>query len=228
MANRTILILANGDWDAPNDLARLQALAEKALLVVATDGALDHATACGIKADHLIGDLDSVEDASHLEERFPDLAIQRYPEDKDQTDLELAIDWALGQSPSSILVYGATGGRIDHTMANLALLEKGLHSGIPIELISGNESVRLLQGDLALDGVAIGDRVSLLPISLFCTVSTQGLKYPLTSEKLFRGQGRGISNVVVSIPASVIVESGVLAVVCAACGRDAATSSREQ
>ena len=228
MDERTILILANGIWDIPNDLARLRSLAEKALLVVATDGALDHATACGIHADHLIGDLDSVEDASHLEERFPDLTIQRYPEDKDQTDLELAIDWALAQSPSSILVYGATGGRIDHTMANLALLEKGLHTGIPIELISKNESVRLLQGDLPLKGAAIGDRISLLPISLFCTVSTQGLQYALDGDKLFRGQGRGISNVVVSTPARVRVESGVLAVVCAATGRGAATGRKEQ
>jgi thiamine pyrophosphokinase len=86
-------------------------------------------------------------------------------------------------------------------------------------MISGNESVRLLQGNLALDNAAVGDRISLLPISLFCTVSTCGLKYPLASEKLFRGQGRGISNVVIGLPASVTVESGVLAVVCAATGR---------
>jgi thiamine pyrophosphokinase len=218
MAERAILILANGIWDIPNDLARLQVLAKNATLVVATDGALDHATDCGMKVDTLIGDLDSLADSTHLEERFPNLEILRYPEDKDWTDLELAIDWALKQAPTSIVVYGAAGGRIDHTMANLALLEKSLHSGIPIELLSGNESVQLLQGALPLEDAVVGDRISLLPISLFCTVSTQGLKYPLTGEKLFRGQGRGISNVVVGTPASVSVESGVLAVIRAATG----------
>jgi len=95
-------------------------------------------------------------------------------------------------------------------------------------MLSGNESVRLLQGTLVLEDAVVGDRVSLLPISLFCTVSAQGLKYALASEKLFRGQGRGISNVVTGLPASVAVESGVLAVVCAACGRDAATGRRDQ
>lgn len=220
MAERAILILANGNWDVPRDLARLHKLAERAAFVVATDGALDHATDCGINVHTLIGDLDSLADSTHLEERFPNLEILRYPEDKDWTDLELAIDWALKQSPTSILVYGAAGGRIDHTMVNLALLEKGLHSGIPIELISGDESVCLLQGNLDLEDATIGDRISLLPISLFCTVSTQGLQYALSGEKLFRGQGRGISNVVVSTPASVNVESGVLAVVRAATGRE--------
>jgi thiamine pyrophosphokinase len=213
MAERAILILANGNWDIPTDLTRLHKLVDDAALIVATDGALDRASDCGIKVDTLIGDLDSLADPTHLEERFPGLEVLQFPEDKDWTDLELAIDWALKQSPTSILVYGAAGGRIDHTMANLALLEKGLHSGIPIELISGNESVRYLQGSLTLEDAVVGDRISLLPISLFCTISTQGLHYALDSEKLFRGQGRGVSNIVSSTPASVSVESGVLAII---------------
>ncbi len=212
----TILILANGDWGVDKDLTRLHKLVQNSDHIVATDGALDRATKCGIEVNTLIGDLDSLLDSTRLEERFPNMEILRYPEDKDWTDLELAINWALEQLPTSLVVFGAAGGRIDHTMANLALLEKGLHSGIPIDLISGNESVRLIQRDLSLTEAEIGDRVSLLPISLFVTVSTLGLKYALASEKLFRGQGRGISNVVVSVPASVSVESGVLAVVHAA------------
>ncbi len=220
---KAILILANGSWNEARDVAWLRRIAEDADRVVATDGALDRATQCQLAVDLLIGDLDSLANPANLEQRFPNLEIHRYPEDKDQTDLELAIDWALRQSPKSILIYGATGGRIDHTMANLALLEKGLHSGIPIQIISPSESVQLIQGDHPLDGAIVGDRVSLLPISLFCTVSTQGLLYPLEGEKLFRGQGRGISNVVAATPARVTVESGVLAVVCAASGRGAAS-----
>ena len=213
MTERAILILANGDWGRDEDLKRLHKLVQQADHIVATDGALDRAVECDIEVNTLIGDLDSLADPTRLEDRFPDMEILRYPEDKDWTDLELAIDWALEQSPASIAVFGATGGRIDHTMANLALLEKGLHSGIPIELFLGNESVRLIQGNLAIHDAQIGDRVSLLPISLFATISTQGLKFPLASEKLFRGKGRGISNVVESTPVSVSVESGVLAVV---------------
>ena len=213
MAEHAILILANGDWGGDEDLKRLCELVQNADHIVATDGALDRAIERAIEVNTLIGDLDSLVDSTRLEDRFPGMEILRYPAEKDWTDLELAVDWALEQSPVSIVVFGAAGGRIDHTMANLALLEKGLHSGIPIELISGNESVRLIQGNLAIDNAEIGDRVSLLPISLFVTVSTQGLKYSLSSAKLFRGKGRGISNVVESTPVSVNVETGVLAVV---------------
>jgi len=213
MTERAILILANGDWARDEGLKRLYKLVQHADHIVATDGALDRAIECGIEVNTLIGDLDSLADPTRLEDRFPNMEILRYPADKDWTDLELAVDWALEQSPISIAVFGATGGRIDHTMANLALLEKGLHSGIPIELFLRNESVRLIQGNLAIHDAQIGDRVSLLPISLFATISTRGLKFPLTSEKLFRGRGRGISNVVESTPVSVSVESGVLAVV---------------
>ena len=216
MAERAILILANGDWGGDDDLKRLDELVQNADHIVATDGALDRAIERAIEVNTLIGDLDSLVDPTRLEDRFPEMEILRYPAEKDWTDLELAVDWALEQSPFSIVVFGAAGGRIDHTMANLALLEKGLHSGIPIELISGNESVRLIQGNLSIDNAEIGDRVSLLPISLFTTISTQGLKYPLASEKLFRGKGRGMSNVVESTPVSVNVEAGVLAVVHAA------------
>lgn len=211
MVDESVLILANGDWG--EDEQRLRRLVNETTHVVATDGALDRAIQLGITVDTLIGDLDSLLDSTHLEDRFPAMEILRYPEDKDWTDLELAIDWALERRPNAIVLYGAVGGRIDHTMTNLALLEKGLHSGIPITLISGNESTRLIQGSLALSDAVVGDRVSLLPISLFSTVSTQGLKFPLHSEKLFRGQGRGVSNVVVSTPTRVDVESGVLAVV---------------
>jgi len=213
MAERAILILANGDWGRDEDLKRLNELVRHANHIVATDGALDRAIECKIEVNTLIGDFDSLADPTQLEARFPGMEILRYPADKDWTDLELTVNWALEQLPMSIAVFGATGGRIDHTMANLALLEKGLHSGIPIELFSGNESVRLIQGNLAIDNAQIGDRVSLLPISLSATISTQGLKFPLTSEKLFRGKGRGISNVVESMPVSIRVESGVLAVV---------------
>ena len=208
-----MLILVNGDWGGAQASGQLDRLVENATHIVATDGALDLAVQHGIPVDTLIGDLDSLSDPAELDSRFPDMAVLQYPVDKDWTDLELAINWALEQQPDKIVLFGALGGRIDHTMTNLAMLEKGLHSGIPMTLITGNESIRLIQGTLQLDTASIGDRVSLLPISLFATVSTVGLKFALRAEKLFRAQGRGVSNVVESLPARVEVEAGVLAVV---------------
>jgi thiamine pyrophosphokinase len=211
-----ILILANGVWKPADIGGRLQELVSRADHVLATDGALDGAVRAGIRVDTLIGDLDSIADPTNLESRFPDMEIVRHPREKDSTDLELAVDWALERSPASITLFGIAGGRLDHTLANFALLEKGLHAGIPIAAVSGRETVRMIQGAVTLDAASVGDRVSLLPVSLFVTVSTQGLQYALTSEKLFRARGRGISNVVRSLPVRIEVEAGVLAVVHAA------------
>ena len=208
-----VLILANGDWGSEDSVVRLHDLASQADYVLAADGALDHALRQGIHVDTLIGDLDSVMDPGTLEERLPDLEVLRFSREKDETDLELAIEWALGQSPSLLTLFGASGHRLDHTLANLALLEKGLHAGVPMVAVCGCETVRMIQRTITLNDAAVGDRVSLLPVSLFATVSTRGLQYPLSGEKLFRATGRGVSNVVESLPVEISVESGVLTVV---------------
>ena len=110
MGQRRIVILANGDWES--DLQGLLALVEAADTIVASDGALDRASANGILVDTLIGDLDSLADAAHLEERFPAMEVLRYPSDKDWTDLELA---SIGPSsrlqtgsPSTVPLAGAS------------------------------------------------------------------------------------------------------------------------
>ncbi len=215
-----VLILANGDWGTSRDDSRLRQMASRADHIIATDGALDLSRARGIHVDTLVGDLDSIQDASHLDQRFPGMEVVRYPREKDFTDLELAIDWALETSPTSITLFGVAGNRLDHTMANLALLEKGLHTGTPMTAVSGNETIRLIQDELTLDEAVVGDRVSLLPVSLFVTVSTQGLQYRLVRDKLFRGRSRGVSNAVCGTPVRIVVESGILAVVHAVGARE--------
>ncbi len=214
-----ILILANGEWGtAETNRLRLEKWAADADHVIAADGAIDRARAWGVRVDTLIGDLDSVLHPEDLKPQLLDLEIIRYPKEKDSTDLELAVEWALDRSPEQVTLFGATGGRIDHTMANLALLERGLHAGVPMLLVDGNETVRLLQQQLVLNTASVGDRVSLLPVSLFVTVSCEGLRYRLVSERLFRGWGRGVSNAVTELPVRISVDTGVLAVVHAARG----------
>lgn len=211
---RRAVILANGEWGA-RDAHREQLfrLVETADHVIAADGAFDCAIEWGISVDTLIGDLDSVKEPTDLQLRYPGLQVIRHSPEKDLTDLELAMEWALDQSPESLVLFGATGKRVDHTMTNLAMLERGLHAGVTMELVAGWETVRLVQNELVLDDARPGDRVSLLPVSLFVTVTTSGLRFALSGEKLFRGWGRGISNVVDDMPVRVQVETGVLAVV---------------
>ena len=140
---KQVLILADGDWGTESDIAAVKRLASAADHVIAADGALDQAREYGIRVDTVIGDMDSVGDADALDASPEGLSVVRFPPEKDWTDLELALDRTLKESPERVIIYGATGGRIDHTMANLALLEKGLATRTAIRLVAGRETVQL-------------------------------------------------------------------------------------
>ena len=90
----------------------------------------------GLQPHMLIGDLDSVtlEDVHRLE--TAGCAVIKFPAEKDETDFELALDWAVRQDLHEIVVVGALGGRLDQTLANLFLLGWELLAGCQVSLIS--------------------------------------------------------------------------------------------
>jgi len=218
MADETILILANGDWSG---IERLGALAAEADWIVAADGGCTKGLEVGLQIDEVIGDLDSIPapDRARLAEANTPV-VHAFPRDKDATDLELAIEHALHRRPRRIVLFGALGERIDHTIANLHLLEKGAETGIPIELIVGRETLFAVRGELKLERAKVGDRVSLIPLSEAARVSTTGLRYPLCDELLYRAGSRGVSNVVSADRPALHVSEGLLWVVHASGSED--------
>jgi thiamine pyrophosphokinase len=203
------LIFANGEY-CPDERTRPSAGGR---LVIAADGGSQHCQQLGILPDVLIGDLDST--APGLVEDWESRGVEiiRYPPEKDQTDLELALLLAQGRGATSIKVYGAMGGRWDMAFGNLTLLgHPDLH--VPITLVCGNDRIRLLHPGESLDlkGRA-GDTVSLIPLqSGPCRIRTRGLQYALNGENLEFGFSRGISNSLTGDEASVSLESGLLVV----------------
>jgi thiamine pyrophosphokinase len=210
MGPTCILILADGDW---GDADAVRALRHAAEVCVATDGAWAKARSAGVPVDVVIGDFDSLSVAQRAELNASGARVIPFPEAKDWTDLELAIDHALRMRPACIVVYGALGGRTDHAMTNLHLLEKGLEAGVPMECVTATETIRLIDGDLVLAGARIGDSVSLVPITESVRLSTEGLEYELRDERLRRAASRGVSNAVRSLPARIAVAEGRLLVV---------------
>ena len=204
------LIFANGEF-CPQD-AGLPI--QKDDLIIAADGGSRHCITLDLRPNLLIGDLDSIDEKVLSEWRTEGVEINSYSQDKDQTDLELALLYAQDQGASKILVYGAAGGRLDMTIGNLTLLA---HPDllIPITLICGMEEVHMLhRGEsLTLNGTP-GETVSLIPLQPGpSTVTSSGLKYPLTSEALIFGYTRGISNQLIAERALIKLESGLLAVI---------------
>jgi thiamine pyrophosphokinase len=205
-----ILILANGRW---NDVKAVRALRRSADICLAADGAWVKSREAGVPVDAVIGDLDSLSADERADLDASGVEVIAFPRAKDWTDLELALDHALRADPSRIVIYGALGGRIDHTLTNLHLLEKGLAAKVPIECVTAFESIHLIDGGFVLDDALRGDTVSLVPITEFVRLSTQGLEYELHDEELLRAASRGVSNVVRALPVRILVAHGRLLVI---------------
>jgi thiamine pyrophosphokinase len=211
----TVLIVANGDW---GESVNARSMAERADFVIAADGGYAKALAARIPVNMVVGDLDSLDDASLRTLAGSPIEVRRHPADKDWTDLELAMDEALRRAPEKVSILGALGSRIDHTLTNVHLLERGLDANVPIELLSGAESVSLVTGRRELVEACIGDRVSLVPLSESVRISTTGLRFALYEDVLYRAASRGVSNLIDNLPAVVSVSSGRLLVIHARMG----------
>ncbi len=195
---RTVLILAGG-VASPKEAAEA---AQGADFILAADGGLLLAQRAGLPVDLLLGDLDS------LPTPLPDsLPVLRVPREKDATDLELALDHAVALGAEKIVVVGAFGARLDHTLANANLLEK---YDLPVVLFHDRARVYLVVDQVELAGEP-GDLVSLLPLTAEVRgVTTWGLRYALTDGVLLRASTRGVSNEVVATPFGVSLREGKL------------------
>ena len=193
--------LVVGDGDVPARAALDRAWpgwAAGVRLVIGADGGAAHAVALGWQPDLVIGDLDSLapRDADRLARAG--VPIERWPVDKDQSDLELALRAALRRSPGPVTILGALGGpRLDHALAAVWLLALPAARGRSVTLLDATRRVRLLRGPGALELLGrAGDLVTLLPFGAPARgVRTTGLAYALDGATLAFGPSRGLSNV---------------------------------
>ncbi len=183
-----ILIFANGELP---DLDKARALIKADDYIICADGGTHYALALGLKPNLIIGDLNSVTDA---ELQKTDASIIQYPRDKNETDFELALNQALEQKPTSILIIAALGNRLDQTIANLALLSDSRLATFDVRLDDGLEEVFFCRGRSKVEGRR-GDIISLLPWNdAVKGIRTNGLRWPLSNETLYPEKTRGISN----------------------------------
>jgi thiamine pyrophosphokinase len=179
-------------------------------LIIAVDGGIRHLQKMNITPDILIGDLDSITTADLDWCRSRNVEIRKFPAEKDQTDFELALDHAISCSQGKLIVYGALGGRIDHTLVNIGLLSNPRYMDRDVRIITDREKVFFLRRKTAITG-EMGLTISLIPWGEPATgVTTSGMQYPLMDENLFPDQSRGISNVICSESASIQFKEGKL------------------
>lgn len=207
------LIFANGDvGDGP--MVRHTLAEAPDAVVIAADGGARVARHYGLPVHTLIGDVDSLtgDELAALAEQGAD--ILRFPEEKNETDLELALLTAAQRGADWIRVIGAVGGRLDQTLGNVYLLALPELAGRDTRLVAGRQETWLLYPGESLIHGAPGDTVSLIPISgLVRGVRTERLYYPLRDETLAFGPARGMSNVMLTDTAQVWTQDGILLVI---------------
>ena len=206
MFPKRIIIFANGDLP---DLEKAHALLHDDDFIIAADGGTRHALALGLTPNVIVGDLDSL--PSNFEPSTFNGEIVLYPKDKNETDLELAIQHALTLNPEQVIILAALGGRLDLTLGNIALIIH--HSSFIISLDDGIEEVFFCSENSQINGNR-GDIVSLIPWQGEVTgIVTTGLKWPLQKETLYPNKTRGISNEMTGDTATVQIKPGLLLIV---------------
>lgn len=185
----------------------------EAALVIAADGGVAEAHRLGLHVDVLVGDLDSATPADVAAVEAAGGMVERHPQDKDATDLELAVEHAMRAGARRVVVAGGASGRFDMVLANALVLASPRWRDVELDAVFGGARLTVVRTRRDLAGPP-GTTVSLLAIGGPARgVRTEGLRWPLIGETLEPGSTRGISNEFVDEAASVSIESGVLVAV---------------
>ena len=200
----TVVVVAGGDPPTPEEIARLPTNP----VVVAADSGLDHAVAAGLTVAVAVGDMDSVTPEALTTAEQSGTRIERHPPDKDQTDLELALELA-ARLADRVIVIGAGGGRLDHLIGNLNVLASPAWAGVDIEAWLGNAQAVVVHSHRTLEAEP-GATVSLFALGAPARVTTTGLKWPLNDEVLEPLTSRGVSNQATTATPQITVSEGVV------------------
>jgi thiamine pyrophosphokinase len=206
VSEEIVVVVSGGESPDP----RAASAAPPGAPVVAADKGLEHALSLGLDVTVAVGDFDSASPEAVAVAESAGVRLERYPEEKDATDLELALDAAAAMEPRRILVLAGEGGRLDHQLSVLLLLASERYAGMQVDALVGLGWVHVVRVARTLEG-APGELVSLLAVGGPARgVTTVGLVYPLRGETLEAGTSRGLSNMFETDTAHVSLDEGVL------------------
>ena len=176
-------------------------------MVIGVDGAADLLSGQSIIPNVLIGDMDSAASESVKALMEAETRLIRLPVQKNETDTEAAVNFALESGMNDIVMLGALGLRLDHALGNLAMLIKADRAGARCRIIDELHEITAATGEHTLYG-APGQTVSIMPASGDITVTATNLMYPLDNLRLRCDAARGISNVILKSPAALSIQGG--------------------
>lgn len=198
-------VFCNGQLESP---AKAKKIANDCNLLIAADGGAKYFADIGLIPQVIIGDMDSID--SDIWKSKSGIENIKYPTDKDKSDAELAVEYALEHGCEQVILLAATGGRLDHTLGNITLV--AAYPG-RVAIFDGTSTlVAVDKSEKCVLNGKIGTTVSLIPYSAGpLTIRTSGLRYPLQDQSL-RYPTHGLSNELSQTQAYVCVKDGIILV----------------
>ena len=185
-------------------------------MTIAADRGYNYLTEIGRRTDILLGDYDSVEQGAGGI-AFSGGKMYTYPAEKDFSDSEAALNVAMnlmkergGRGRHDFLC--ATGGRLDHVLSNIGLLNTALRAGIDARILDAKNEIRLIDRSISLRREEIGGRyVSIIPYTERVeNVTLRGFHYPLEGAAVTREGTLTISNLCEAEEAEIRFGRGIL------------------
>ena len=177
-------------------------------IIIAVDGGARHLEKFGLKPDVFIGDFDSLGEIPD-----GDNVISLKPE-KDVTDMHAAVDEGIFKGYDKFEIFGATGGRLDHTLANIQLAVSLAQRGIKHIIHGEGYCIKAINDSFAEFDSSYNGYVSVFSHSDSCVgVSIEGLKYELSNVTLSNSFALGVSNEFIGKKSKISVKKGTLVIV---------------
>lgn len=149
-----ILMVAAGDKPSKELFNKYLNYCDK---TIAIDGGIEVFLENGVKPDYAVGDFDSI--SEEFKESLDNINNLMYPSEKDYTDSDIAINLVFKLGANEVIMLGMTGGRIDHLLGNIGLLNKCLKNNIDAYIVDEKNKVFLRDKPFRISG-ARGETVS--------------------------------------------------------------------
>ena len=208
----TCIVIGAGDF-SPVEIKR-----EAGGICIAVDGGYGYCKMLGIEPDFIVGDMDSLEEGvrgeiEEMRERNPEKLVL-LDREKDDTDMLAALRIALKKGFRKFGIYGALGGRVEHTIANIQCLGFLKNNGAEACIIDGNTRITVIKNETIrfqketegyLSLFALGDQAEGVTIA--------GMKYLLDRVTVTNDYPIGISNEFIGEEGQITVENGMLLII---------------
>ena len=206
---KTTLIITGGN--IKSEFLKKHLEINKYNTIIAVDKGLEALDKLEIEPNYIIGDFDSI---SEIILKKYEKNIITLNKEKDYTDTHMALKLAIEIKSDKVVILGATGTRIDHTIANIHILKEALANNLQCTIMDENNKIFLIDKSTEIKQDKNYKYLSIIPLTTEATgITLKGFKYLLNNGKLTVGESIGVSNEQIEPKATIEVKNGILIII---------------